>query len=506
MATVVKETSAPAGEYQLVPIGIIEVDKGFNNRRSLGDVTELAASIKSVGLLQPLLVWRRELGVAATEEAFKGKGFLHVIAGHRRLAASKLAGLSHVHVIVVEQDEKSRLESLLVENLHRLDIDPLEEADGYKRLVDFGLKQQDIAAKVGRSPAHVSKRLSLLELPDEVHQLVIAGKLHIADALELSPYAKDPEVIEETLQHLRESIKNGWGFRVEDHARGAARRVSERRKRETAIAKLEADGISILKSSSEYSLPAGATALGNGYRELPIKVAEHAKSPCHAAFVSTDGNVIYLCTKAANHKDSREKAVVKALADIKRSNSYSSPSRGDGKAAKEQAKKAAESRERNKVLRIREPLRTAELKRLLTARQKRDDVLDFVLRQLLQRFLDESPEVANLTAQLLELPMSAAKRNSWEQPKVNWAAYISSGNDKLFRLAYAVALASGEWPFRMLVQKGFFDQEFSTNAERYVEHLKANGYAPDKVEKAQLTRSTDRYRPAFDKARGKEKS
>src|ERR1700720_375544 len=102
MATAVKEAAAPAGEYQLVPIGIVEVDKGFNNRRSLGDITELADSIKSVGLLQPCLVWKRPVNRPVRQ----AKGYLHVRAGQRRLAASKQAGLTQVPVIIVQQDEK----------------------------------------------------------------------------------------------------------------------------------------------------------------------------------------------------------------------------------------------------------------------------------------------------------------------------------------------------------------------------------------------------------------
>lgn len=497
MATAVKEAAAPAGEYQLVPIGVVEVDKGFNNRRSLGDITELADSIKSVGLLQPLLVWKRPINGAVTEP----KGYLHVIAGHRRLAASKQAGLTQVPVIIVEQDEKSRLESLLVENLHRLDIDPLEEADGYKRLLAFGLAQKDIAAKVGRSPAHVSKRLSLLELPTEVHQLVLTGKLHLVDALELLPYVKEPEVIEETLKNLRESIKNGWGFRVEDHARGAKRRIEVERKRKAAIEKLTAEKVPIVKARNTWDL----TKLGHGYNQLPMTATAHSKSPCHAAFVSDEGAIEYICTKPANHKTSEDNTVAKAA----RALTAPAPTYGGEKAGKEQAKKAAASRERNKVLRIREPLRTAELKRVLTARQKREDVLDFTLRNLLQLLVNSDYEVGERAAAYLEIPMGK-KSHTYDRANPEFAAYLSGGNDRLFKLAYAFALASGEEPFAKLMKQGYFDQEYSTNATRYLDHLQANGYKPDKVELAQLPKHENGYRwkDAFDqvKPKGKEKS
>jgi ParB/RepB/Spo0J family partition protein len=494
MATVVKEAAAPAGEYQLVPIGVVEVDKGFNNRRSLGDITELADSIRSVGLLQPLLVWKRPINGAVTEP----KGYLHVIAGHRRLAASKQAGLTQVPVIVVQQDEKLRMESLLVENLPRLDLDPLEEADGYKRLLELGLKQQDIAAKVGRSPAHVSKRLSLLELPDEVHQLVLSGKLHLVDALELLPYVKEPEIILETLKNLRESIKHGWGFRVEDHARGAKRRVEAARKQKAAVEKLTAEKVSIIKTTSPWNL----TKLGHGYNHLPMTATAHSKSPCHAAFVDAEGAIEYICTTPANHKTSEDKTVAKAARSL-----TAPASSGGNSSTKAPAKKAAESRERNKVLRIREPLRTAELKRVITARQKREDVLDFVLRQLLQRFIDESDDVAELAAQILEVPMG--KKPQYGHADPDFATWLSAGNsDRVFRLAYVLALASGELPFRTLVSKGFFSEEFSANAARYLEHLEANGYKPDKVEVAQLAPVNKyRWRAPFDKVKpkGKEK-
>src|SRR5712692_2702549 len=102
-----------ATEYRVVPIKTIEVESGFNNRRSLGDLTELAASIKSVGLLEPLIVWQPN-----------GKGKVRLIAGQRRLEAARKAGLKEIPVIVKVLDEKARLEALLVENLHRKDIDP----------------------------------------------------------------------------------------------------------------------------------------------------------------------------------------------------------------------------------------------------------------------------------------------------------------------------------------------------------------------------------------------
>jgi ParB/RepB/Spo0J family partition protein len=490
MATAVTEIPTKAAEYLQLPIDQVAPAPGFNNRRSLGDLAELAASIKSVGLLQPLLVRKVE---SALDRDVVG---YFIIAGHRRHAAAKLAGLSHVDAKVVDQDEKARLESLLVENLHRLDIDPLEEADGYKRLLAFGLKQKDIAAKVGRSEAHVSKRLALLELPAEVHQLVLAGKVRLADALELLPYVKEPEVIAETLKNVKESIANGWGFRIEDHARGAKHRLEQERKRRVVLDRLKAEKVSLVTKQNTLDL----IQLGTGHNRLPMTPAAHSKFPCHAAFVEDyDLAVHYVCTKPANHKTSDVKEVAKAAKALTSNRGYEGES-----ASKAQAKKSAASRERNKVLKVREPLRVAELKRLLTARQKREDVLDFTLRNLLQLLVTADYEVAERAAALLEIPMSK-KVHTYNRANPEFAAYLSGGNDRLFKLAYTFALASGEEPFAKLLKQGYFDQEYSTNATRYLDHLAANGYKPDKVELAQLPKSENGYRwkDAFDKVKEK---
>lgn len=499
MATAVEVTIRTAA-YLSVPIDQVAPAPGFNNRRSLGDLAELSASIRSVGLLQPLLVRKVE---SALDRDVVG---YFIIAGHRRHAAAKLAGLSHVDVKVVDQDERERMESLLVENLQRLDIDPLEEAEGYKRLVDFGLKQQDVAGKVGRSPAHVSKRLSLLELPKDAMDLIAEKKLALVDAMELIPYLKDPEVVAETIKQAKENIRKGWGTdRLGDTARGIQRQLDQQRKRKAAHEQLAQAKVSIIKTN-EYGDVAGGsyklTQLGKGYSQLPITAAAHSKSPCHAAYVDQGGEIRYVCTKPSNHRGSDDKAVTKALREL-------SPARsagGGNPSTKAQAKKAAASRERNKVLKVREPLRTAELTRLLTARQKREDVLDFTLRNLLQLLVTSDYEVAERAAAFLEIPMSK-KTHTYDRANPEFAAFLSGGNDRLFKLAYAFALASGEEPFAKLMKQGYFDQEYSTNATRYLDHLQANGYRPDKVELAQLPKQENGYRwkDAFDVAKPKGK-
>jgi len=123
---------------------------------------ELADSIRQHGVLQPLLVSR-------TDPEGGGAPTYQVIAGERRLEAARLAGLTQVPVIVKEATPREGLELALVENLMREDLNPLEEAQAYRRLVDeFGLSQSEVSSRVGRSRSAVANSLRLLSLSDDL--------------------------------------------------------------------------------------------------------------------------------------------------------------------------------------------------------------------------------------------------------------------------------------------------------------------------------------------------
>ena len=125
-------------------------------------LAQLADSIAAHGVLQPLLV--RE----------SGDGFYEIIAGERRWRASKLAGLTEVPVIVIEADELKAAQVALIENIQREDLNPIEEAMAYKRLIDeFHLKQDEIAERVGKSRTAVTNAMRLLKLSEKVQQMLI---------------------------------------------------------------------------------------------------------------------------------------------------------------------------------------------------------------------------------------------------------------------------------------------------------------------------------------------
>jgi ParB family chromosome partitioning protein len=131
---------------------------------------ELAASLKSQGVLQPLLL-RRD-----------GERY-RLIAGERRWRAAQLAGLKEVPCLVREATDAEAFQMALVENLQRADLNPLEEADGYKRLIDeFSLTQEQVSQRVGKDRSSVANALRLLGLPEELKTLLRSGGLNMGQA------------------------------------------------------------------------------------------------------------------------------------------------------------------------------------------------------------------------------------------------------------------------------------------------------------------------------------
>lgn len=134
-------------------------------------LNELANSIRAHGVVQPLLV--RPLD----------DGFFQLIAGERRWRASQLAGLSRVPAVVRNTEEHAALEIALIENLQREDLNPMEEAQAYERLiVDFGMTQEEVAKRVGKNRATVANMLRLLKLPPEVQQWLRENRLSTGHA------------------------------------------------------------------------------------------------------------------------------------------------------------------------------------------------------------------------------------------------------------------------------------------------------------------------------------
>lgn len=179
------ETSEP-GSYRRVPLSMITPNP-MQPRTAFDDeaLTGLADSIKANGVIQPLVVRRN------------GAGYV-LIAGERRYRAAGLAGLADVPAVVVDQvDDTRMLEMALVENIQREDLNPLEAADAYHRLIEeCGLTQQQMAERVGKSRTAITNTLRLRSLPMPVKQMLRSGKLTEGHARNLLSLGSETAMLE----------------------------------------------------------------------------------------------------------------------------------------------------------------------------------------------------------------------------------------------------------------------------------------------------------------------
>lgn len=201
--TAVEEKS---GAETIVKITMVEPNRKQPRKNFDEDaLQELSDSIKQFGLLQPILVQDR-------------KDHYEIIAGERRWRAAKLAGLKEVPVIIRDYSEQEIMEISLIENIQREDLNPIEEAQAYKRLLtEFNLKQDEVAERVSKSRAAVTNSIRLLKLSDEVQQMVIDDMISTGHARTLlaiedkeEQYALAQRIFDEKLsvREVEKLVKN----------------------------------------------------------------------------------------------------------------------------------------------------------------------------------------------------------------------------------------------------------------------------------------------------------
>lgn len=185
---------------RLTTVAVKDIQPGrYQARVQIDDeaLQELANSIKAQGVIQPVIV--REHGLSQYE----------LIAGERRWRASQLAGLTEIPVVVKSISDETALAMGLIENLQRENLNPIEEAQGLKRLADeFGLTHETIAKAVGKSRSAISNTLRLLSLPEPVQDMLYQRRLEMGHARALLTLP-----VVEQLQLAQKAVKNGWSVR-----------------------------------------------------------------------------------------------------------------------------------------------------------------------------------------------------------------------------------------------------------------------------------------------------
>jgi ParB family chromosome partitioning protein len=197
---------------QSVPIEDVRPNR-LQPRKTFDDATlqELADSIREHGLMQPILVRK------------KGTGF-EIIAGERRWRACQKAGLKTIEVIVKDLADEEVFEWALIENIQREDLNPIEEAEAYRRLLETGgLTQEQLAVRVSKDRSTIANALRLLKLPDEVRRQVIAGALSMGHARALLSLESPDEMI----RMARDVVKRGLSVREVERAVRVVRKAQQ---------------------------------------------------------------------------------------------------------------------------------------------------------------------------------------------------------------------------------------------------------------------------------------
>lgn len=406
----------------LLIVDTASVVPGDNIRADLGDLKEMVASVKAQGILEPLIV---------RETAPGSKGKYEVIAGHRRLASAIKAGLDQVPVVVGVFTDAQRDEAMLVENLMRKDLAPSEEAKGYFRCVERGMTPAALSKRIGRPVAHITERLSLLELDDKTLTAIDSGALTLTNALHVLR-AQEAGVAAAKVKELAKLGGRGGSISYDVDRAIKEKKMDEQVARAVAIAEKGGAKTIVLRSYGDKR-PTTPEA-------MQIDPAVHRQEPCDVvvidAYNSQGGKpkVYRACSDTGRHT---KKGASPVKAPV--------PARG-----KSDAEKAADAKRK-----------AADEKRLMqdrevVAKAKTSDLNQWMLCVVLA---DIDAEVQKHAVRLLDLEV-VMRNHPWDKKKDGtprqtpdyYATLMdaASGSDaKARRVATAVVVARSRHDYRI---------------------------------------------------------
>ena len=236
------------GKMTMLPLTDVETNAGQPRKNFDPEaLAELADSIREHGILQPLTVRKLD------------SGYYQIIAGERRWRAARMSGLDKVPVIVVEADDQTAAELAMIENLQREDLNPMEEAAGYRTLMDlYHMTQEEVSKRVGKSRSAVANALRLLDLSEAVRVFVEEGKLTAGHARALIPLPSDLQE-----EAAKEVIDGGLSVRQTEQL--AKMKTAQRKKPEIIVKKEMLDDPKDIDYTTEAQKELSAK-LGRGVR------------------------------------------------------------------------------------------------------------------------------------------------------------------------------------------------------------------------------------------------
>lgn len=449
------------GVYAVLPIDQLH-PAADNPRKNLGDLVDMAASIKAIGIVEPLVV-----------RPLEDAGYM-IVCGHRRHAAAIKAGIDRVPCVVRALEDLERHKLMLQENMQRSSLTPLEEAEAFAKIAALGVRQKDLAREVGCSQPTVSKRLALLALPDNAKEALDSGRISIEQASALARLKDDPvrtrRVLDAQPANRDWTLKNQLDEYKHDRARAKA------------IADLEAAGVPLL----EYMR--GVDTLGVDYGVM-VDVEAHAAEPCHAANVSWQGDVKYLCTDRDRHRpngDSPLKAT--NLAD---DGEDEDPGRVAGEtheearaaehAQLEQRRAASAERRRSYIASLFDTTELYGVTSLLAAHAADASEVEWDAVPLALTFLGHQVDPDD-------------RDREWWDDWEKLTETVAEGDD-LVRVGAAIALADAEC--RLHSRWGGYGGRWTgPRIRRHIDWLTTNGYELDDYEQARVDEAEESARAA----------
>ena len=382
-----------------------------NLRHRLGDLAELTRSVQAVGIIEPLLVTPNDHGTYT------------VIAGHRRLAAGRAAGVPELPCVVRTISEVEAVELALIENGQRNDLNPVEEAEGYYQLFGAGRTVTDMSATLGRSAKHISARLALLELTKKARRALERNKISLSDAEALLTAREHPDLIDATIDALDGDAE------IVDVRRKIESALRERRRDEAVaslVAQAEDRGLRVVEY--EGYQPTGYRTLRDGLNLDTEARRQHRREPCHAVTIEArwDGRaeLIEVCTDWRRHT-ARAKASDASTVRV-------------ASAAGSDAERERQTARRSWVRR-----RTEFISAALAGRVPKSTVLDPALSALIE---EAGANASRRAAQLLAL--DADDEHGYQDWHRALIQFSRQGPAALVKTAAAVVAAHGEEQLR----------------------------------------------------------
>lgn len=275
--------SSPAATAEVAVIALNDIRRNGNVRQELGDIESLAESIRRHGVLTAVLVERRQ------------DGAFELVAGFRRVAAAELAGLEHIPAVVRDPVEGvQRVSDQLAENHDRCALTELDVAGAMQQMLDLGASTDEVAQRFATSTDTIDRWRAVLALPAPLLALVREGTVEVSDIADLGELADDEEFVAAVVAEINAGTGPRWAVsRVrQQRALAAAAAASQ--------AKLEKEGCPIVAAPRYDTVTRNSRMqrLGDGVK---VSLRQHRKLPCHAAFISSRGEVAYVCTDRNRH-------------------------------------------------------------------------------------------------------------------------------------------------------------------------------------------------------------